>query len=184
MVVDIGGGTTEVAVISLYGIVYANSVRVGGDEMDESIVNYFKRKYSMLIGTSTAEQVKIRIGTAYPLDEEVSMEIKGQDQVTGIPKTREITDAEVREALEESLTKIVEAVKIALEKTPPELAADIVGRGIVLTGGGALLKNLDKRLSVETGLPIVVSDDPLTAVAVGTGRVLENLELLKQVTVD
>ncbi|MDR2883678.1 MAG: rod shape-determining protein [Deferribacteraceae bacterium] len=184
MVVDIGGGTTEVAIISLYGIVYANSVRVGGDEMDESIVNYFKRKYSMLIGTSTAEQVKIRIGTAYPLDEGVSMEIKGQDQVTGIPKTREITDAEVREALEESLIKIVDAVKIALEKTPPELAADIVGRGIVLTGGGALLKNLDKRLSVETGLPIVVSDDPLTAVAVGTGRVLEQLDLLKQVTVD
>lgn len=184
MVIDIGGGTTEVAVISLFGVVYANSVRVGGDEMDESIVNYIKRKYSLLIGTSTGEQVKIRIGTAYPLDEAVSMEIKGRDMVSGIPKTREITDAEVREALDESVSKIVEAVKIALEKTPPELAADIVDRGIVLTGGGALLKNLDKRLTVETGLPIIVSDDPLTAVAVGSGKVLESPELLKKVVVD
>ncbi|MDR2870526.1 MAG: rod shape-determining protein, partial [Deferribacteraceae bacterium] len=168
MVIDIGGGTTEVAVISLYGVVYATSVRVGGDEMDECIVNYIKRKYGLLIGTSTGEQVKMRIGTAYPLDEEVTMEIKGRDMVTGIPKTRVITDAEVREALEESITKIVEAVKVALEKTPPELAADIVDRGIVLTGGGALLKNLDTRLTTETGLPIIVSDDPLTAVAVGS----------------
>ena len=184
MVIDIGGGTTEVAVISLYGVVYANSVRVGGDEMDESIVNYIKRKYGLLIGTSTGEQVKMRIGTAYPLDEEVTMEIKGRDMVTGIPKTRVITDAEVREALEESVTKIVEAVKIALEKTPPELAADIVDRGIVLTGGDALLKNLDTRHTTETGLPIIVSDDPLTAVAIGSGKVLENPELLKKVTVD
>jgi rod shape-determining protein MreB len=184
MVVDIGGGTTEVAIISLYGVVYSSSVRVGGDEMDESIINYFKRKYNMLIGPSTAEQVKIRIGTAFPLEEGVTMEIKGQDQVSGIPKTREITDAEVREALADSLAKIVEAVKVALEKTPPELAADIVSRGIVLTGGGALLKNLDKLLSDKTGLPIVVSDDPLTAVAVGTGRVLEQFDLLKKVTVD
>jgi rod shape-determining protein MreB len=184
MVIDIGGGTTEVAVISLYGVVYATSVRVGGDEMDECIVNYIKRKYGLLIGTSTGEQVKMRIGTAYPLDEEVTMEIKGRDMVTGIPKTRVITDAEVREALEESITKIVEAVKVALEKTPPELAADIVDRGIVLTGGGALLKNLDTRLTTETGLPIIVSDDPLTAVAVGSGKVLEDPELLKKVTVD
>ncbi len=184
MVVDIGGGTTEVAVISLYGIVYANSVRVGGDEMDENIVNYIKRKYSLLIGTSTAEQIKMRIGSAHPMDDEVTMEIKGRDLVTGIPKTREITDAEVREALEEAVEKIVEAVKIALEKTPPELAADIVDRGIVLTGGSALLKNLDKRLTLETGLPIIVSDDPLTSVAIGSGKALENLELLKKVTVE
>ena len=183
MVTDIGGGTTEVAVISLNGIVYANSVRVGGDEMDESIVAYVKRKYSLLIGTSTAEQVKILIGNAYPLDEEVSMEIKGRDMVKGIPKTQVVTDAEIREALEDSVVKIVEAVKLALEKTPPELAADIVERGIVLTGGGALLKNLDKRLTQETGLPIIVSDDPLTAVAVGSGRVLENMDMLRKVTV-
>jgi rod shape-determining protein MreB len=183
MVVDIGGGTTEVAVISLYGIVYANSLRVGGDELDQSIVNYIKRKYSLLIGENTAEQVKINIGSAYQLGEGVSMEVRGRDIVTGIPKTHEITDEEVREALKESVDKMVEAVRIALEKTPPELAADIVDRGIVLTGGGALLKNLDKRLTSETGLPIIVSDDPLKAVVVGSGRVLENAELLKKVTV-
>jgi rod shape-determining protein MreB len=183
MVVDIGGGTTEVAVISLYGIVYANSLRVGGDELDTSIVNYIKRKYSLLIGETTAEQVKMSIGSAYPLGEEVSIEVRGRDIVSGIPKTHEITDEEVREALKESVDKMVEAVRIALEKTPPELAADIVDRGIVLTGGGALLKNLDKRLSSETGLPIIVGDDPLKAVAMGSGRVLENDELLKKVTV-
>jgi rod shape-determining protein MreB len=183
MVVDIGGGTTEVAVISLYGIVYANSLRVGGDELDTSIVNYIKRKYSLLIGETTAEQVKMSIGSAYPLGEEVSIEVRGRDIVSGIPKTHEITDEEVREALKESVDKMVEAVRIALEKTPPELAADIVDRGIVLTGGGALLRNLDKRLSSETGLPIIVGDDPLKAVAMGSGRVLENDELLKKVTV-
>jgi rod shape-determining protein MreB len=147
---------------------------VGGDEMDENIVNYLKRKYSLLIGTSTAEQVKLRIGSAYPLDEAVNMEIKGQDLMKGIPKTLEVTDTEIREALGESLAKIVEAVKVVLEKMPPELASDIVGRGIVLTGGGALLKNLDKLLSMETGLPIIVSDDPLAAVVVGSGKLLEN----------
>ena len=184
MVVDIGGGTTEVAVISLSGIVYANSVRVGGDEMDDSIVNYIKRQYNLLIGTATAEDLKIKLGSAFPLENEIKTEIKGRDLVTGIPKTIEISDSEIREALKEAITKIVDAVRIALEQTPPELSADIVDRGIVLTGGGALLKNLDKRLSHETGLPIIVSDDPLKAVALGSGKVLDDLELLKKGAVE
>jgi len=183
MVVDIGGGTTEVAVISLSGIVYTNSVRVGGDEMDEAIVNYIKRKYNLLIGTWTAEKIKMEIGSAYHEEEEVSIEIKGRSLVEGIPKTIEITQNEIREALEESVNKILEAVKVALEKTPPELAADIVDRGIVATGGGALLKGLDKRLAEGTGLPIIVSDDPLTAVALGAGKVLDEIDLLKKVSV-
>ena len=184
MVVDIGGGTTEVAVISLSGIVYANSVRVGGDEMDDNIVNYIKRQYNLLIGTATAEDLKIKLGSAFPLENEIKTEIKGRDLVTGIPKTIEISDSEIREALKEAIAKIVDAVRIALEQTPPELSADIVDRGIVLTGGGALLKNLDKRLSHETGLPIIVSDDPLKAVALGSGKVLDDLELLKRVAVE
>ncbi len=184
MVVDIGGGTTEVAVISLSGIVYANSVRVGGDEMDDNIVNYIKRQYNLLIGTATAEDLKIKLGSAFPLENEIKTEIKGRNLVTGIPKTIEISDSEIREALKESIGKIVDAVRIALEQTPPELSADIVDRGIVLTGGGALLKNLDKRLSHETGLPIIVSDDPLKAVALGSGKVLDDLELLKKVAVE
>ena len=184
MVVDIGGGTTEVAVISLSGIVYANSVRVGGDEMDDNIVNYIKRQYNLLIGTATAEDLKIKLGSAFPLENEIKTEIKGRDLVTGIPKTIEISDSEIREALKEAIAKIVDAVRIALEQTPPELSADIVDRGIVLTGGGALLKNLDKRLSHETGLPIIVSDDPLKAVALGSGKVLDDLELLKKVAVE
>jgi len=183
MVVDIGGGTTEVAVISLSGIVYTNSVRVGGDEMDEAIVNYIKRKYNLLIGTWTAEKIKMEIGSAYHDEEEMSIEIKGRSLVEGIPKTIEITQNEIREALEESVNKILEAVKVALEKTPPELAADIVDRGIVATGGGALLKGLDKRLAEGTGLPIIVSDDPLTAVALGAGKVLDEIDLLKKVSV-
>ena len=184
MIVDIGGGTSEVAVISLSGIVYANSVRVGGDEMDDNIVNYIKRQYNLLIGTATAEDLKIKLGSAFPLENEIKTEIKGRDLVTGIPKTIEISDSEIREALKESIGKIVDAVRIALEQTPPELSADIVDRGIVLTGGGALLKNLDKRLSHETGLPIIVSDDPLKAVALGSGKVLDDLELLKKVAVE
>ncbi len=184
MVVDIGGGTTEVAVISLSGIVYANSVRVGGDEMDDNIVNYIKRQYNLLIGTATAEDLKIKLGSAFPLENEIKTEIKGRDLVTGIPKTIEISDSEIREALKESITKIVDAVRIALEQTPPELSADIVDRGIVLTGGGALLKNLDKRLSHETGLPIIVSDDPLKAVVLGSGKVLDDIELLRKVAVE
>lgn len=184
MVVDIGGGTTEVAVISLSGIVYANSVRVGGDEMDECIVGYIKRQYNLLVGTATAEDLKIKLGSAFPLENEIKTEIKGRDLVTGIPKTIEISDAEIREALKDAIYKIVDAVRIALEQTPPELSADIVDRGIVLTGGGALLKNLDKRLTHETGLPIIVSDDPLKAVALGSGKVLDDLELLKKVAVE
>ena len=184
MVVDIGGGTTEVAVISLSGIVYANSVRVGGDEMDDNIVNYIERQYNLLIGTATAEDLKIKLGSAFPLENEIKTEIKGRDLVTGIPKTIEISDSEIREALKESITKIVDAVRIALEQTPPELSADIVDRGIVLTGGGALLKNLDKRLSHETGLPIIVSDDPLKAVVLGSGKVLDDIELLRKVAVE
>ncbi|ADR18275.1 rod shape-determining protein [Calditerrivibrio nitroreducens] len=184
MIVDIGGGTTEVAVISLSGIVYANSVRVGGDEMDEAIVNYIKRNYNLLIGTSTAEKIKMEIGSAYRLEEEMSIEIKGRDLLNGIPKTVEITDSEIREALSDAVSKIVDAVKSALEKTPPELSADIVDRGIVLSGGGALLKGLDKKLAEETGLPIIVADDPLKAVAYGAGKVLDELELLKKVCID
>lgn len=183
MVVDIGGGTTEVAVISLSGIVYANSVRVGGDEMDESVVNYIKRKYNLLIGTSSAEQIKIKIGSAFEMDQQMCVEIKGRDLLNGIPKTIEVTDAEIREALNDSVNKIIEAVKVALEKTPPELSADIVDRGIVLTGGGALLRGLDKRLAQETGLPIVIADDPLTAVAIGSGKALDEINLLKKVSI-
>ncbi len=184
MVVDIGGGTTEVAIISLSGIVYANSVRVGGDEMDESIVSYIKRQYNLLVGYSVAEDLKIKLGSAFPTSEGGSVEIKGRDIVTGIPKTINISEEEVRESLKDSIAKIVEAVCLALEKTPPELSADIVDRGIVLTGGGALLRNLDKRLSHETGLPIIVSDDPLKAVVLGTGYVLDDHELLKKVTIE
>ena len=183
MVVDIGGGTTEVAVISLSGIVYANSVRVGGDKMDDCIVNYIKNQYNLYIGTATAEDLKIKLGSAFPLEEEIKTEIKGRDVVTGIPKTIEVSDSEIRESLKEVVNTIVDAVRITLEKTPPELSADIVDRGIVLTGGGALLKNLDKRLSHETGLPIIVADDPLKAVAIGTGKVLDELDLLKKVSV-
>jgi len=184
MVVDIGGGTTEVAIISLSGIVYANSVRVGGDEMDDCIVNYVKRNYNLLIGYSVAEDLKIKLGIAFPSNSSESMEIKGRDMVTGIPKTITIGEEEVREALKDAINKIVAAVCLALEKTPPDLSADIVDRGIVLTGGGALLRNLDKRLSHETGLPIIVSDDPLKAVVLGSGYVLDDFELLKKVTIE
>ena len=184
MVVDIGGGTTEVAVISLAGIVYAQSVRVGGDKLDEAIVQYMKRKYNLLIGERTAEAVKIGIGNVYAAgDEPVSMEIKGRDLVSGIPKTMEITSDEIREAMSEPVNTIVEAVRIALERTPPELAADIVDKGIVLAGGGAYLKNLDILLREETGLPVVVAEDPLSCVVLGSGAVLDQLDLLKQVAV-
>lgn len=184
MIVDIGGGTTEVAVISLAGIVYAQSVRVGGDKMDESIVQYMKRKYNLLIGERTAESVKIGIGNVYAVDDEVlSMEVKGRDLVSGIPKTLEITSTEVREAMSEPVNTIVEAVRIALERTPPELAADIVDKGIVLAGGGAYLKNLDMLLREETGLPVVVAEDPLSCVVLGSGAMLDQLDLLKQVAV-
>ena len=183
MVVDVGGGTTDVAVISLSGIVYSNSTRVGGDKMDEAIINYVKRKYNLLIGERTAEIVKMNIGTAYPTEEIRSMEIKGRDLVGGVPKTLEIKSDEVREALMEPVTAVVEAVKIALERTDPELAADIVDKGIVMTGGGALLANLDILLREETGLPVMVAEDALTAVALGTGRTLDELRLLREVTI-
>ncbi len=183
MVVDIGGGTTEVAVISLAGIVFSKSVRVGGDKIDEAILQYVKRKYNLLIGERTAEVIKTTIGTAYPQDEPESIEIKGRDLVSGIPKTLTIDSEEVRLAISEQIDTIIEVVKMALEQTPPELAADIVDRGIFLTGGGALLKNLDILLREETGLPIIIADDPLSAVVLGSGKTLENIELLKEVSI-
>jgi len=181
MIIDIGGGTTEVAVISLSGIVYANSTRVGGDKMDDAIINYVKRKYNLLIGERTAELIKITIGTAYPSEEIQTMEIKGRDLVAGVPKTLEIKSEEVREALAEPVGAVVESVRIALERTPPELAADIVDQGIVLVGGGSLLRNLDVLLREATGLPVMLAEDPLNAVAIGTGRTLEELPLLKDI---
>ena len=184
MIVDIGGGTTDVAVISLAGIVYAKSVRVASNEMDEAIIQYIKRKYNLLIGERTAEAIKIEIGSAYPLDEPVSMEIKGRDLVEGVPKTLNLTDAEVREAIAETVGTILDAVRVALEKTPPELSADIMDKGIVLTGGGSMLKNLDRRLREETGLPIATAENPLDSVALGTGAMLADVDLLRKISLD
>lgn len=184
MVVDIGGGTTEVAIISLSGIVYARSVRIGGDKIDEAIMTYVKRKYNMLIGETSAEQVKMEIGSAYPLEPELTMEVKGRDLVTGIPRNLTLSSEEIREAISELVEGIVHAVLFALEQAPPELAADTVDRGIVLTGGGALLKGLDQLLRKETGLPIILVDDPLSSVAKGTGRALDDINLLKDVCID
>jgi rod shape-determining protein MreB len=183
MIIDIGGGTTEVAVISLSGVVYSNSVRVGGDKMDEAIINYVKRKHNLLIGERSAELIKINVGTAYPCEEIESMEVKGRDLVAGVPKTLEIKSDEVHEALSEPVNAVVESVKIALERTPPELAADIVDKGIVLVGGGSLLRNLDILLRETTGLPVMLAEDPLTAVAIGTGRTLDELPLLKGIAI-
>ena len=182
MIIDIGGGTTEVAIISLSGIVYANSVRVGGDKMDEAILNYVKRKYNLLIGERTAERIKIEIGSAYPTDEQRSLIVKGRDLVAGVPKTLELHTEDIREAIQEPVNAIVEATKIALERTPPELAADIADKGIVLSGGGALLQNLDILLREETGLPIMLAEDPFTAVVMGCGRCLDDASLLRDVT--
>jgi rod shape-determining protein MreB len=182
MIIDIGGGTTEVAIISLSGIVYANSVRVGGDKMDDAILNYVKRKYNLLIGERTAERIKIEIGSAYPTDEQKSLIVKGRDLVAGVPKTLELHTEDIREALQEPVNAIVEATKIALERTPPELAADIADKGIVLSGGGALLANLDILLREETGLPIMLAEDPFTAVVMGCGRCLDEADLLRDVT--
>jgi len=184
MIVDIGGGTTEVAVISLSGIVYSNSARVGGDKMDEAIVNYVKRKYNLLVGERTAEQIKLEIGTAYPTEELRAMEVKGRDLVAGVPKTLEIKSDEALEALREPVNAVVESVKVALERTPPELSADILDRGIVMVGGGSMLRNLDVLLRAATGLPVMLAEDPLTAVAVGTGRCLDELALLRHVTIN
>ena len=181
MIVDIGGGTTEVAVISLAGIVFAKSVRVGGDKMDEAIVNYIRKKYNLLIGERTAELIKITIGTAFPEDVLQRMHVKGRDLVAGIPKTIEITSEEVREAISEPVNIIVEAVRVALEQTPPELAADIVDKGIVLAGGGALIRNLDVLLREETGLPVMKADDPLCSVVLGSGKALDQIDILSSV---
>ncbi len=182
MIIDIGGGTTEVAIISMSGIVYSKSIRIAGDEMDEAIVNYIKRKYNLLIGERTAEEVKINIGSAYPLEKRITMEVKGRDLVAGIPKTLVVSDEEIREALTETFGTIVESVKIALERTPPELAADIVDKGVVVAGGGSLIKGLDILLKEATGLPITLAEDPLSAVALGAGKVLCDSKLLKKVT--
>ncbi|MGB3976742.1 MAG: rod shape-determining protein [bacterium] len=183
MIVDIGGGTTEVAVISLAGIVYARSLRVGGAEMDMAIMRYIQRKYSLLIGERTAENIKMKIGSAAPLEEEITMEIKGRDLVNGIPKVVVIKSEEIREALKESIQSIVDIVRTALEHTPPELSADIVDKGIVLSGGCALLQKLDVRLREETFLPVTLADDPLRCVCLGTGKMLDEIDLLSKVSV-
>ena len=181
MIVDIGGGTSDVAVISLAGIVYAKSVRIGGDKLDEAIIQHIKRKYNLLIGERTAELIKINIGTAYPMQEELTMEIKGRDLVAGVPRTLTVSSEEIRDAIAEPVKGIVDAVKVTLERTPPELAGDIADRGIVLAGGGALLKNLDTLLREETGLPVFLAEDPLSSVVIGAGKALEELDILRQV---
>ncbi len=182
MIVDIGGGTTDIAVISLTGIVYNHAIRIAGNDMDEDIIQYVKKKYNLLIGEKSSEQVKMQIGSAYPLDEPMTMEIKGRDLREGIPKTIVIDDQEIRDALEDTVASIMDAIRIALEKTPPELSADIIDRGIVLTGGGSLLKNIDKRIREETQLPVFVTEDPLTTVVLGAGKMLDDLDLLKKIS--
>jgi rod shape-determining protein MreB len=184
MIVDIGGGTTDVAVISLAGIVYSRSVRVAGNEMDEAIIAYIKRKYNLLIGERTAEAIKIEIGNAWPGNDTKTMEVKGRDLVEGIPKTLTVSDEEIREALAETINTIVDAVRTALERTPPELSADIIDKGIVLAGGGSLLSNLDQRLREETGIPVAHCDDPVSAVVRGTGKMLIDMALLKKIAID
>ncbi len=183
MIVDIGGGTTEIAVISLSGTVFSKSIRIGGDEMNEAIIEYLKKTYNLMVGERTSEDIKIKIGSAYPLEEEMSMEVKGRDLVAGLPKTVTITSEEIRESLQEPLRAILECTKMSLERTPPELAADLIDHGIVMAGGGSLLRGLDKLISEETGLPVHIADDPVTAVANGTGRVLSEIQYLKKVTV-
>ena len=178
MIVDIGGGTTEVAIISLAGVVFSKSVRVAGDELDSAIINYMKRAYNLLIGERTAEEIKIKVGSAFPLEDEITLEVKGRDSVAGLPKTIHITSQEIREALADTVASIVDAVRNALERCPPELSADLVDRGFVLAGGGALLRGIDRLLSERTGLPVTIADDPLSAVANGTGAVLEDLNWL------
>ncbi len=184
MIVDIGGGTTDVAVISLSGIVYSRSVRVAGNEMDDAIMSYLKRKYNLLIGERTAEQIKIQIGSAYPLDTPIKMEIKGRNLIEGVPKTVTIEDTEIREALSECIATILNAIRVALERTPPELSADISDRGIVLTGGGAMIKNLDRRIREETGLPVSVAENPLASVVLGTGKMLTDFRLLRRIAIE
>ena len=184
MIVDIGGGTTDIAVISLAGIVYSKAVRVAGNEMDEAIIQYIKKTYNLLIGERTAEHIKMELGSAYPLEERITMEIKGRHLIEGVPKTITISDGEIRESLAETVNVIVDAVRVALERTPPELSADIVDRGIVITGGGSLLKNLDKRLREETGLPVSSAEDPLSSVVLGAGKMLGEFDLLRKIAID
>ncbi len=181
MVIDVGGGTSEIAVIALNGIVNNISIRIAGDEMNDAVVMYLKKNYNILIGELTAEEIKIKIGSAYPLEKEISLEIKGRDLVAGVPKNLKLSSAQIREALVEPIDRIVEAVRQSLEKTPPELASDILDRGIILTGGGALLRGLDKRLREETNLPVIAAEDPLTCVVRGTGKVLENMQMYSKV---
>ncbi|MCL4157822.1 UNVERIFIED_CONTAM: hypothetical protein GTU68_025155 [Idotea baltica] len=183
MIIDIGGGTTEIAIISLKGIVYSKSVRIGGDAMDQSIQNYVKRRYNMLIGERTSEQIKIAVGSAIPTKENLSIEVRGRDLVQGVPKAVVVTQEEMYEALLEPINQIIETVRMALEKIPPELASDIVESGITMTGGGSLLRNLDKLISSETGLPVIIVDDPLTAVVLGSGLVLDRPDLLREVVI-
>ena len=183
MIIDIGGGTTEIAVISLCGTVFSKSIRIAGDEMNEAVIEYLKKTYNLMVGERTSEDIKIKIGSAYPLEGEMSMEVKGRDLVAGLPKTVTITSEEIRESLQEPLRAILEVIKISLERTPPELAADLIDHGIVMAGGGSLLRGLDKLISEETGLPVHITDDPVTAVANGTGIVLSEIQYLKKVTV-
>jgi rod shape-determining protein MreB and related proteins len=184
MVVDIGGGTTDIAVISLAGIVYSRSVRMAGNQMDEAVITYIKRKYNLLIGERTAEQIKMELGSAFPLDKPLNKTITGRNLIEGVPKTITIDDSEIREALSECIATIINGIRVALERTPPELSADISDRGIVLTGGGALIKNLDKRIREETGLPVSIADDPLASVVLGTGRMLSDFKLLRKISID
>ncbi|MBV9405390.1 MAG: rod shape-determining protein MreB, partial [Acidobacteriaceae bacterium] len=184
MVVDIGGGTTDIAVISLSGIVYSRSLRVAGNQMDDAIQNYVKRKYNLLIGERTAENVKIEIGSAHPLDKPVTLEIKGRDLIYGLPKAITLKDEEIRESLSECVGAIVSAIRGALERTPPELSADISERGIILTGGGSLLRNFDERIRSETGMPVLMADQPLASVVLGTGKMLENFKLLRKMSLN
>lgn len=184
MVVDIGGGTTDIAVISLAGIVYSRSVRMAGNQMDEAVITYIKRKYNLLIGERTAEQIKMELGSAFTLDKPLTKTITGRNLIEGVPKTITIDDSEIREALSECIATIINGIRVALERTPPELSADISDRGIVLTGGGALIKNLDKRIREETGLPVSIADDPLASVVLGTGRMLSDFKLLRKISID
>ena len=183
MIIDIGGGTTEIAVISLAGIVFSRSIRIGGDELDEAIIEHLKKTYNLMIGERTAEEIKIKIGSCYPLEEELTMEVRGRDLVAGLPKTITVSSEEIREAVAGPISAILEATRMTLERTPPELSADLIERGIVLAGGGALLRGMDKLISEETGLPVHVAEDPMTAVAIGTGKVLSEIRYLKKVTV-
>jgi rod shape-determining protein MreB len=183
MIIDIGGGTTEIAVISLSDIVFSRSIRIGGDEMDEAIIEHLKKTYNLMIGERTAEDIKIKIGSAYPLEQELTMEVRGRDLVAGLPKTITVSSEEIREAVAGPVSAILEATRMTLERTPPELSADLIERGIILAGGGSLLRGMDKLISEETGLPVHVAEDPMTAVALGTGKVLSEIKYLKKVTV-